>query len=70
MITYGLKHFLYFFFFFFLSYGKYLISGNSDGSVSVWDTSNPPPPDNHLTDVVIPTHLSYVAHDDCVNGIR
>lgn len=51
------------------SSGKYLISGNSDGSVSVWDTSIPPSGNNHLTDVIIPTCLNYVAHDDCVNGI-
>jgi WD40 repeat protein len=47
----------------FFSSGKYVVSGNHDGTVSVWDTCA-------SSDVILPCHMTYVAHNDCVNGIR
>lgn len=44
------------------SSGKYVVSGNHDGTVSVWDTCA-------SSDVILPCHMTYIAHDDCVNGI-
>jgi WD40 repeat protein len=56
--TKDLMHLIYF-----SSAGKYVISGNHDGTVTVWDTSA-------SSDVILPCHMTYTAHDDCVNGIR
>jgi WD40 repeat protein len=47
----------------FFSSGKYVVSGNHDGTVNVWDTCA-------SSDVILPCHMTYVAHNDCVNGIR
>ena len=45
------------------SVGQYLVSGNHNGCVSIWDT-------RQTTDDVVNTSLSFLAHQDCVNGIR
>ncbi|XP_028405488.1 telomerase Cajal body protein 1-like [Dendronephthya gigantea] len=44
------------------SSGKYVISGNHDGTVSVWDTYV-------SSDVILPCGMTYIAHDDCTNGV-
>lgn len=52
------------------SEGRYLVSGNRNGSVTVWDTSQTPTPplDDHSDPILLPAH-KYKAHTDCVNGI-
>lgn len=49
--------------------GKYLISGNQDGKVSVWDTSKPPVQKFKDSDLVLDPVLTYKAHNDTVNGV-
>ncbi|XP_072006038.1 telomerase Cajal body protein 1 [Engystomops pustulosus] len=45
------------------SSGRYLLSGDTQGVVSVWDMSCPP------EDGVLPPALHFQAHKDCVNGV-
>lgn len=47
--------------------GRYLLSGDTDGVVSVWDTLTAPPDGNEET---LQPMLQYQAHTDCANGIR
>lgn len=49
--------------------GRYVVSGSSDGSVQVWDTTSPPVQHNELQDPVIKPLIVFDAHSDCVNGI-
>ncbi|XP_063967162.1 telomerase Cajal body protein 1-like [Lytechinus pictus] len=51
------------------STGQYLVSGNQNGSVSIWDTSQPPTSSMNDTDPILLPCYKYKAHDDCVNGI-
>ncbi|XP_015684771.1 telomerase Cajal body protein 1, partial [Protobothrops mucrosquamatus] len=46
--------------------GRYLLSGNTNGLVTVWDTTQPPPGD---PPAVLPPALQFQAVGDCVNGI-
>ncbi|KAL0970222.1 hypothetical protein UPYG_G00238940 [Umbra pygmaea] len=46
--------------------GRYLLSGDTGGLVSVWDTLTAPPDGNE--DLLQP-HLQFQAHRDCTNGI-
>ncbi|KAG9346622.1 hypothetical protein JZ751_006933 [Albula glossodonta] len=46
--------------------GQYLLSGNTEGVVSVWDTYTAPP-DGSVA--VLQPHLQFQAHTDCTNGI-
>ncbi|XP_052458416.1 telomerase Cajal body protein 1 [Carassius gibelio] len=46
--------------------GRYLLSGDTDGVVSVWDTLTPPPDGNEEP---LPPLLQFQAHTDCANGI-
>ncbi|KAM3823907.1 LOW QUALITY PROTEIN: telomerase Cajal body protein 1 [Vipera latastei] len=46
--------------------GRYLVSGNTNGLVTVWDTTQPPPGD---PPAVLPPVLQFQAVGDCVNGI-
>nr|XP_040037239.1 telomerase Cajal body protein 1 [Gasterosteus aculeatus aculeatus]XP_040037240.1 telomerase Cajal body protein 1 [Gasterosteus aculeatus aculeatus]XP_040037241.1 telomerase Cajal body protein 1 [Gasterosteus aculeatus aculeatus]XP_040037242.1 telomerase Cajal body protein 1 [Gasterosteus aculeatus aculeatus]XP_040037244.1 telomerase Cajal body protein 1 [Gasterosteus aculeatus aculeatus] len=46
--------------------GRYLLSGDTDGMVSVWDTQTAPPDGN---EVLLQPQLSFQAHWDCTNGI-
>ncbi|XP_076843471.1 telomerase Cajal body protein 1 [Brachyhypopomus gauderio] len=46
--------------------GRYLISGDTDGVMSVWDTLTAPPDGN---EVVLQPLLQFQAHRDCTNGI-
>nr|XP_014346165.1 PREDICTED: telomerase Cajal body protein 1-like [Latimeria chalumnae] len=62
---------LVFFCFFFVclafSYGQYLVSGSTEGVVSVWDTTSPVPAEG--AEPVLEPVLQFPAHRDCVNGI-
>ncbi|XP_030838082.1 telomerase Cajal body protein 1 [Strongylocentrotus purpuratus] len=53
------------------SNGQYLVSGNQNGTVSVWDTSQPPASsmDDCNSDPVLLSSYNYKTHSDCVNGI-
>ncbi|XP_041483327.1 telomerase Cajal body protein 1-like [Lytechinus variegatus] len=51
------------------STGQYLVSGNLNGSVSIWDTSQPPTSSMDDTDPILLPCYKYKAHDDCINGI-
>lgn len=53
-----------------LSSGRYLVSGNHDGTVSVWDTTQAPTTVPDSQDPVLEPVLNYKAHDDTVNGAR
>ncbi|XP_034713149.1 telomerase Cajal body protein 1 isoform X2 [Etheostoma cragini] len=46
--------------------GRYLLSGNTEGVVSVWDTLTAPPDGNE--DLLQP-QLRFQAHWDCTNGV-
>ena len=54
---------------FVFSSGRYLVSGNQDGGVSVWDTSVAAEEQGE-GDPVLPPILQYRAHSDTVNGAR
>lgn len=47
--------------------GRYLLSGDTNGVVSVWDTLTAPPDGNEET---LQPLLQFQAHTDCANGIR
>ncbi|XP_022098757.1 LOW QUALITY PROTEIN: telomerase Cajal body protein 1-like [Acanthaster planci] len=51
------------------STGQYLVSGNQDGTVSVWDTSQPPVTEGSAGDSIIDPILRFTAHSDAVNGV-
>ncbi|XP_051995455.1 telomerase Cajal body protein 1 [Xyrauchen texanus] len=46
--------------------GRYLLSGDTDGVVSVWDTLTAPPDGN---EEILQPMLQFQAHTDCTNGI-
>ncbi|XP_026122627.1 telomerase Cajal body protein 1-like [Carassius auratus] len=46
--------------------GRYLLSGDTDGVVSVWDTLTAPPDGNEET---LQPALQFQAHTNCTNGI-
>ncbi|XP_030636754.1 telomerase Cajal body protein 1 [Chanos chanos] len=46
--------------------GRYLLSGGTEGVVSVWDTLTAPPDGN---EEVLQPQLQFQAHRDCTNGI-
>ncbi|KAG7465300.1 hypothetical protein MATL_G00174900 [Megalops atlanticus] len=46
--------------------GRYLLSGDTEGVVSVWDTSTAPPDGK---EEVLQPQLQFQAHTDCANGI-
>ncbi|KAK1139925.1 hypothetical protein AOXY_G37475 [Acipenser oxyrinchus oxyrinchus] len=46
--------------------GQYLLSGDTEGVVSVWDTTLPP---SEGKDPVLQPILQFQAQKDCVNGI-
>lgn len=49
------------------SSGRYLISGDTEGVVSVWDTQTVPPEAN---EELLEPQLRFQAHWDCTNGVR
>ncbi|XP_061192966.1 telomerase Cajal body protein 1-like [Saccostrea echinata] len=51
------------------STGRYLISGNHDGMVTLWDTLQSPVQARPDTDFVLHSCQQFKAHDDTVNGI-
>ncbi|XP_046574729.1 telomerase Cajal body protein 1-like [Haliotis rubra] len=51
------------------STGKYMISGNHNGTVSVWDTLQPPKAGMLDSEPLIKPVLNYQAHTDVVNGL-
>ncbi|XP_064614819.1 telomerase Cajal body protein 1-like [Liolophura sinensis] len=48
--------------------GRYLVSGNHDGTVSVWDMTRAPATLPDSQDPVLEPVLNYKAHNDTVNG--
>ncbi|XP_041926939.1 telomerase Cajal body protein 1 isoform X2 [Alosa sapidissima] len=46
--------------------GRYLLSGDTDGMMSVWDTLTAPPDGQ---EEVLQPHLQFRAHRDCANGM-
>lgn len=46
--------------------GRYLLSGDTEGVVSVWDTQTAPPDGN---EELLQPQLRFQAHWDCTNGI-
>ncbi|KAM3857824.1 telomerase Cajal body protein 1 [Diretmus argenteus] len=46
--------------------GRYLLSGDTEGMVSVWDTQTAPPDGNEQ---LLQPQLQFQAHWDCTNGI-
>ncbi|XP_067668654.1 telomerase Cajal body protein 1-like [Haliotis asinina] len=51
------------------SSGKYMVSGNHDGTVSVWDTLQPPQTGMLESEPLLKPVLNYQAHTDVVNGL-
>lgn len=47
--------------------GRYLLSGDTEGVVSVWDTQTAPP---DVDEDLLQPQLRFQAHWDCTNGIR
>lgn len=47
--------------------GRYLLSGDTEGMVSVWDNQTVPPDAN---EELLQPLLRFQAHWDCTNGIR
>ena len=50
--------------------GQYVISGNADGTVTVWDSTLPPVNCDTSTDAILQPIMNFVAHGDFVNGAR
>ncbi|XP_068732065.1 telomerase Cajal body protein 1-like [Montipora capricornis] len=48
--------------------GQYIISGNADGTVAVWDTTLPPTTNDSSTEATLQPIMKFVAHGDFVNG--
>ncbi|XP_072179905.1 telomerase Cajal body protein 1-like [Diadema setosum] len=50
--------------------GHYLVSGNQNGTVTVWDTTQTPmtSPSVNSDPLLLPT-MKFKAHQDCVNGV-
>ena len=46
------------------------MSGNHDGTITVWDTTATPVAVNNETDPLLYPCLTYPAHNDTTNGIR
>ena len=51
------------------STGRYIMSGNQDGTVTVWDRLASPTPQLNA-DPILPPLFTFQAHDETVNGIR
>ncbi|XP_070539017.1 telomerase Cajal body protein 1-like [Ptychodera flava] len=50
--------------------GQFVVSGNQNGTVTVWDTTVAAVAEHNAdTEPVLPPVLSYFAHGDCVNGV-
>lgn len=49
--------------------GQFIISGNADGMVNVWDSTLPPVSDD-TTEAILQPIMNFVAHGDFVNGAR
>ena len=50
--------------------GQYIISGNADGIVSIWDSTLPPVNDDSAKEATLQPIMKFVAHGDFVNGAR
>ena len=50
--------------------GQYMVSGNCDGSVNVWDTWSTPETIEGQVDPIINPSLTFKPHRDMVNGVR
>ncbi|XP_073256663.1 telomerase Cajal body protein 1-like [Porites lutea] len=49
--------------------GQYIISGNADGTVSIWDSTSPPLTSETTTEATLQPVMQFVAHGDFVNGV-
>jgi len=45
------------------------MSGNQNGTVSVWDLTSAPVPQLN-SDPILPAASTFLVHDDTVNGLR
>lgn len=50
--------------------GQYVVSGSDDSTISVWDTTASTSNDNESTEPILKPLVTYIAHGDCVNGVR
>ena len=50
--------------------GQYIISGNADGTVAVWDSTLPTVNNDTTTEATLEPVMKFVAHGDFVNGAR
>ncbi|KAK2573787.1 Telomerase Cajal body protein 1 [Acropora cervicornis] len=48
--------------------GQYIISGNADGTVAVWDSTLPPTSDDTTAEATLQPVMKFIAHGDFVNG--
>lgn len=48
--------------------GQYIISGNADGIVSIWDSTLPPVNDDTTKEATLQPIMKFVTHGDFVNG--
>lgn len=56
--------------FYYFRCGKYVVSGNQNGVITFWDVTKEPKILNEDDfSVLIPVQF-FLAHGDCVNGIR
>lgn len=50
--------------------GQYIVSGNSDGTVLIWDTNGSLTNEPGSSEPCLQPCTNFVAHGDCVNGVR
>lgn len=48
--------------------GQYIISGNGDGIVTVWDSTTSPVDDSSTTEAILQPVMTFVGHGDLING--
>ena len=48
--------------------GQYIISGNGDGIVTVWDSTISPVDDSSTTEAILQPVMTFVGHGDLING--
>ena len=50
--------------------GQYLLSGNHDGTVHVWDTNNIVTEEGAESEPLLQPLTTFTAHKDTVNGVK
>ena len=49
--------------------GRFIVSGNCDGTVMVWDTTTATE-ESDTSEPILNPCITFDAHADCVNGVR